>query len=260
MKTFFVAMVALSLTAGCAVVRPGQVGLKQRLGALQPKLHEPGPVLVNPFVARVVRVPINTRNLEVDLSLPSKEGLNVQAQVSILYRLRADHAHEVLQTIGPDYEPQMVLTTFRSAAADVSARFLAKDMHTAQRGTIEEAIRERMMETIGPRGFEVEAVLLKSIRLPEGLYRAVEAKLEAEQQAQRMQFVLDQESLEADRKRIEAEGIRDAQRILTEGLTPELLQYNRIEAIRALVTSSNAKVIITDTEAPFQLQVEEDAD
>ncbi|MBX2802370.1 MAG: prohibitin family protein [Myxococcales bacterium] len=242
------------LGVGCAVVQPGEVGIKRRLGALSEKVHGPGPVVINPLVSRVVRVPVRTTNLEVALSLPSKEGLNISSEVSILYRVESDRARDVLMQIGEDYERTVVLSTFRSAAADVAARFLAKDMHTAERATIEEAVRERMMEVIGTRGFHVEAVLLKSIRLPDGLARAVEGKLEAEQQAERMRFVLERERLEAERKLIEAQGVRDAQMVVAESISEEMLQWNSIQAFEALAASTNAKVVVTDGSTPFLIE------
>ena len=249
-------LVATLFSTACAIVQPGEVGIKRRLGALADRVHEPGPVVVNPFIARVVKVPVRTVNLEVALSLPSKEGLNVGSEVSILYRVLPDRARDVLLELGEDYEQTLVLSTFRSAAADVSARFLAKDMHTAQRSTIEAEIGARMMEIVGPRGFEIESVLLKSIQLPQGLARAVEDKLEAEQEAQRMQFVLERERLEAERKRIEAEGLRDAQLVVAESLDDRLLRWNQIQALQALSISDNAKVVVTEGPSSVLLEVD----
>lgn len=251
-------MIVLLLASGCAKVHPGEVGIKRRLGALSEKVHTPGAVVFNPLVARVIKVPVRTVNLEINLSLPSREGLNIASEVSILYRVRADAARDVLLQLGEDYEQTLVLSTFRSAAADVSARFLAKDMHTAQRSTIEAQIQSRMMEIVGPRGFEIEAVLLKSIQLPVGLARAVEQKLEAEQEVQRMAFVLEREQLEAQRKRIEAEGVRDAQQVVAEALDERILRWNQIQAFQALSTSANAKVIVTEGTSPVLLTVGEE--
>ena len=124
-------------------------------------------------------------------------------------------------------------------------------MHTGQRAAIENAIREQMMTQLKDRGFIVESVLLKSIVLPAGLTKAIEDKLEAEQDAQRMQFVLDKERQEAQRRIIEAQGIRDAQKIINEGLTPMLIQFKSIEAFNKLSTSANSKVIITSGNAPM---------
>lgn len=119
-------------------------------------------------------------------------------------------------------------------------------MHTSERAIIEKAIKDQMMSLLDGRGLEIEAILLKSIQLPPSLARAIEAKLEAEQQAQRMQFVLEEEKREAERKRIEAVGIRDAQAIISEGLNTNILQFKSIEAFMELAKSPNTKIIITD--------------
>jgi regulator of protease activity HflC (stomatin/prohibitin superfamily) len=156
--------------------------------------------------------------------------------------------------IGANYEEDLIVSVFRSAAADVSARFLAKDMYSAERASIEREIAAAMTRLIDQRGFIVEAVLMKSIQLPAGLARSIEQKLESEQQAQRMQFVLEQEKAEADRKRVEANGIRDAQKIIADGLSPMVIQWRTIEAFRHLATSPNSKVIVTDGRAPLMLQ------
>ena len=247
-----VAVLALLVgtSAGCAMVLPGEVGVKQTLGRLDGEVHAPGPVLYTPGVTRVVRIPTRTTSLEVSLELPSKEGLNVNSAISVLYRVRPSKAPEVISDVGLDYENILVLTTFRSAAADVTARFLASDMYTSSRAEIERQVADRMSEILAPRGFEIEAVLLKSIQLPSRLASSVEAKLSAEQDAARMAFVLDAERQEAERKRIEAAGVRDSQRIIADALSDELLEWNAVEAFRALATSDNAKVIVTNGGAP----------
>lgn len=190
-------------------------------------------------------------NIEVRSPLPSKEGLTVQSDVSILYRVVGTQAPQIVEKLGQSYDQVVILPVFRSAVADVSSRFFAKDMHTGQRAAIENAIREQMMSQLKDRGFVVESVLLKSIVLPAGLTKAIEDKLEAEQDAQRMQFVLDKERQEAQRRIIEAQGIRDAQKIINEGLTPMLIQFKSIEAFNKLSTSANSKVIITSGNAPM---------
>ena len=240
----------LFILSSCAVIRPGEVGVKSTLGSLSEKVHEPGIVGLNPFVSRIIRVPTRTVNLEVRLNLPSKEGLNVNSEISILYHIDSKEAPSLIATVGENYEDVMILSVFRSAAADVCSRFLAKDMHSGERSVIEEAIRAHMDSVLTGRGFVIESVLLKSIALPPGLYDAIESKLEAEQIAQRMEFELQRERLEAQRKKIEAEGVRDAQRVLAEGLTPEIIKWRSLEVLEKLSSSPNAKLIITDGKAP----------
>tara|TARA_B110000238_G_C15940633_1_gene358798 strand:- start:302 stop:694 length:393 start_codon:yes stop_codon:yes gene_type:complete len=123
-------------------------------------------------------------------------------------------------------------------------------MHSGKRSFIEKEIKEQMGELLENRGFVIEAVLLKSITLPTGLYAAIESKLRAEQEAQQMVFVLQREEKEADRKRIEAKGIRDAQKIIKEGITDDNIEWRSLEVLKELASSPNAKLIITDGKTP----------
>jgi regulator of protease activity HflC (stomatin/prohibitin superfamily) len=159
----------------------------------------------------------------------------------------------VLQTIGPEYRA-IIASVFRSASADVCSQFFAKDMHSGKRADIEEAIRQKMDGNLKEKGIIIEAVLMKSIQLPNRLSTSIEQKLQAEQDAMRMVFVLEQSRLEAERKIIEATGERDAQLILAEGLTPEIIKIRSIEAFEKFSTSINSKLIITDGKAPFLIQ------
>jgi len=241
----------LLLFTSCAVVREGEVGVKRTLGKYADRPYTEGLRVFNPLTTRIIKVSTQTENLEVELSIPSKEGLNIRSEVSILYSVTPKEAPDILREIGTDFERNIILPVFRSAVADVSARFFAKDMHTGERATIENAIRDQMMSLLEGRGVVIEAVLLKSIQMPPSLARAIEAKLEAEQQAQRMQFVLQEERQEAERKRIHAEGVRDAQNIIAQGLDPMLLQFKSIEAFLELAKSPNTKIIISDGDLPL---------
>lgn len=234
------------LASSCTIVREGEVGVKRTFGKYKDTPISSGLRIVNPFTTSIVKISTQTENLEVGLTIPSREGLNIQSEVSILYNVLSKDAPMILRTIGQNYERDVILPVFRSAVADVSSRFYAKDMHTGERAQIEVAIRDQMTKLLEGRGIEIEAVLLKSILMPPSLARAIEEKLSAEQNAQRMEFVLDQERQEAERKRIQAEGIRDAQNIISQGLDPMLLQFKAIEAFLELAKSPNAKVIVTD--------------
>lgn len=242
--------ICLALSS-CTVIRQGEVGVKRKLGKIKSQPLMEGVQVFNPLLTRIIKVPARTINIEVRSPLPSKEGLTVQSDVSILYRVDGSLAPRIVEQIGPNYEEVMILPVFRSAVADIAARYYAKDMHTGQRAEIEKSIRELMTSQLKDRGFTVESVLLKSISLPAGLTRAIEQKLEAEQDAQRMQFVLDKERQEAQRRIIEAEGVRDAQKLINEGLTPLLIKFKAIEAFNKLSTSPNSKVIITNGDSPL---------
>jgi regulator of protease activity HflC (stomatin/prohibitin superfamily) len=251
MKTKIFLILCLSaLITSCAVIRPGDVGIKRTLGKLKGKTKTQGVIFFNPFISTIVRIPIRTVNKEIRLNLPSKEGLNVQAEISILYHIEEEKVSEIITTVGRKYEQTLILSTFRSASADVCARFFAKDMHSGQRGIIEKEIKTQMSKLLDGRGFVIEAVLLKSITLPQGLYAAIEAKLRAEQEAQQMTFILQREEKEADRKRIEAQGVRDAQLIIKEGITDENIKWKSLEVLKEISMSPNAKLILTDGKTP----------
>ena len=190
MKKIIILSCLTAILCSCAVIRPGEVGIKQKFGKLKGKTKTQGLLFYNPFTSSVVRVPIRTINREIKLNLPSKEGLNVQAEISILYHIEQEKVSEIISSVGKGYERTLILSTFRSASADVCAQFFAKDMHSGKRSIIEKQIKEKMTKLLENRGFVIEAVLLKSITLPSGLYAAIESKLRAEQQAQQMEFVL----------------------------------------------------------------------
>lgn len=262
----------LSLTS-CVVVRPGEVGVRQKLGKIENRPLTEGPRSFNPLTSTIITLPTRTVNMEIRSNLPSKEGLTISTEISILYRLQASQAPDILREIGRNYENEVILPVFRSAAADVTARFLAKDLHSGERGIIETAIAERMAELLADRGIMIEDVLMKNIQLPQGLSRSIEQKLQAEQDAQRLEFVKQQEQREAERIIIKAEGEKrrieieaegdanaalmaaraeaEANRLLTESLTPEVLRFRAIEAFFQMSKSDNAKVIITNNETPF---------
>lgn len=260
MKTINISvlLIVCFLFVDCSVIRQGEVGVKRKLGKLNPTIIQPGAVVFNPFVTTIIKMPIRTMNMEITANLPSKEGLNVSAAISILYRIKPDKAPAIIETIGIGNDVNVISSVFRSTAADVCSRFFAKDMHSAQRANIEKDIATQMSAILLPRGFEIEAVLLKNIQLPAGLARAVEEKLEAEQDAQRMEFLLDREKREALRKVIEAEGIRDSQKIISEGLSKNIINWQSIEAFRELAKSPNTKIIITDGTAPMLLNISKD--
>jgi regulator of protease activity HflC (stomatin/prohibitin superfamily) len=272
-------LLLLVLTSGCAVINPGQVGVKRTLGKLSSKVSQPGPVLFNPFISKVVRLNVGTMNLSIKENLPSKEGLTILSESSILYHIKAADAPKIIQETGLTFEENLILPVFRSAASDVCSRYYAKDMHSAKRHEIEKEIQIRLAEVCDAKGFVIEEVLLKSITLPAGLTESIETKLQAEQEALRMEFVLDRQKKEVERQIIEAEGAKktnviqaearaESMRIEAEGsaksieikakankaandmlnssITPNILKLNEIEAFTKLATSPNAKTVITD--------------
>lgn len=244
------ALASTALLTSCAVIYPGEVGVKQKLGRLSDEYKTQGTIWYNPLVTQVIVTNVQIKDIELSLSLPSKEGLSVQSQISILYRIQEKSVPSVIKNIGLGFE-NIISNVFRSAAADVCAQYFAKDMHSGMRAEIEQSILEKMSATLNDQGIEIQAVLMKSIKLPDGLATSIESKLQAEQNAMRMEFILKQEKLEAERKIIEATGAKDAQKILSEGLTDQIIKIRSIEAFLELAKSPNAKVIVTDGKVPY---------
>ncbi len=258
---FVIAFLALLMTS-CATVMPDQVGVRRTFGRIGDSVKQPGVVGFNPFTTRVIRVPVRTMNLAIIENLPSKEGLTIRSESSILYRIKSNAVPQILKETGMGFEDMLILPVFRSAASDVCSKYFAKDMHSAKRAEIEEEIKKRLIEVCESKGFVIEAVLLKSITLPGGLSKSIESKLEAEQDALRMQFVLDRQKQEAQRQiidaearargnEIEAEGIKKANELISLSLTPNVLKYKQIEAFQMLSASPNTKTIITDGKSPM---------
>jgi regulator of protease activity HflC (stomatin/prohibitin superfamily) len=252
MKITFLVLASLLMTS-CVVVRQDEVAVKRRIGKLVGDPVGEGSRLYNPIFSRYIKIPIRNINKKINLDIPSKEGLTIGSEMSILYRVDPRQVKTLLREVGEYYEEDLIAPVFRSALADVSAKFMAKDMHTGERAQIEQAVQKLMMETLDDKGIIVERVLMKRIMLPATLTAAIESKLAAEQDAQRMEFVLQRERQEAERKKIEAQGTADAQRILSGGLTEQVLRFRMIEAFEKLSNSPNSKVIVTDGKSPLMI-------
>jgi regulator of protease activity HflC (stomatin/prohibitin superfamily) len=250
MKKYLLILITSYTLTSCVTVKPGEVGLRQKLGRLSEEAYSQGPVFFNPFTSKIVRTSIQTRNLELSLNLPSKEGLSITSQISILYRLEKSEVVKIVNNLGLNYEG-IIANVFRSASADICSQYFAKDMHSGKRSEIEADILKKMTENLFNKGIVIESVLMKSIQLPIGLSQSIESKLKAEQDAMRLEFVLQQEKFEAERKIIEAKGTRDAQKILSEGLTNEIIKLRSIDAFNELSKSQNTKIIVTDGKTPF---------
>ena len=247
------------LCTGCAVIKPGQAGVKQTLGKFSDEVSTQGTVFYNPLISKLVKESTQTQNIKLVLTLPSKEGLSVNSEISILYRLEKNKIPSVLENLGREYE-SIITSVFRSASSDICAQFFAKDMHSGMRAKIEEEIKKKMEVNLKKQaeGIQLIAVLMKRIQLPKGLANSIERKLQAEQDAMRMEFVIQQAKLEAERKVINAKGERDAQKILSEGLTEEIIKIRSIEAFNKLSESPNSKVIITDGKTPLLINNSDD--
>jgi len=246
---FFIAV--LFLFASCAVIQPGEIGFRIKLGRIKGPVVPSGTIGYNIFVTRVHKMPIRTVEVINTLDLPTSEGLSVKGEVMLLYHIKPDMAQQVFTNYGSNYQEVMVLSNFRSIARNVCARYTAKEIYAIDRHKAEIAIFEQLTKDIGEKGFVIDAVLLKSIVLPEQLFQAIEDRLKAEQQALQMDFVIQKQRKESERMKIEAEGLRDYQKIVGEGVSEIMLRWNSLQIMRELVKSNNAKIIITDGKTPM---------
>ncbi len=235
---------ALAALSNCFTVIPaGSVGVVDFFGTVSENTLKSGINFVNPL-ARIVKMSIKTQEIKEVMDVPSKEGLTVQLEVSLLYHLNPEKAADVYKTVGEEYESVIIEPQFRSVTRGVTASFEAKALYTSEREHLSSLLLSEIVKATSERGITVEAAPLRRVTLPAGLSSSIEQKLQSEQESQRMQFVLTKEKQEADRKRIEAQGISDFQKIVNQGLNSQLLQWKGIEATEKLANSSNTKVII----------------
>lgn len=225
------------------VIPAGYVGLRDLFGNVSNKTLPAGLHLINPL-ARVHKMSVRTQEIKESSQVPSKEGLVLQLEASLLYSLKPEKAAEVYKTVGPIYEEVVVVPQLRSTIRGVTSTYEAKALYTSERELISNEIRKTLAPLLEARGITMENVLLRNIALPPVLGAAIEKKLEAEQQSEQMKFVLEKERREADRKRIEAQGIADFQAIVTRGLNDAFLRWKGIEATKELAASQNAKVVV----------------
>ena len=246
--TFALLGVVVGVVFGSVRVVPaGSVGVIDLFGQVQPTALKSGLNFINPF-ARVVPMSIRTLEDKEVMSVPSKEGLTVDLEISALFHLNPEKAVEVYRTVGPQYDEVLFIPQFRAASRGVTAGSEAKALYTSEREALGKAILEHLQALVQDRGILVENILLRKVSLPRTLSDAIEQKLKAEQEFERMKFVNQREEMEAERKRIEAKGVRDSQAIVSETLTPEYLNYLWIKNLE-----NNQNVIYVATEANMPL-------
>jgi regulator of protease activity HflC (stomatin/prohibitin superfamily) len=238
-------VVVLGILAASATscVRTGHVGVVTLFGRVTGRTMPEGIHLVNP-IARVTELDIKTLEVKERASVPTKEGLIMGIEASVLYHLQPDRAAEVFQKIGTDYANVLLIPNFRSAIRAVTAANSASSLYSDARESIARQIMADLQVQVQPRGIVIENVLLRDLQLPETLKQAIEAKQQAQQEAQRMEYVLLREKQESERKRVEAQGIKDFQNIVSEGISEKLLDWKGIEATIELARSNNAKVVV----------------
>jgi prohibitin 1 len=225
-------------------VDSGAVGVVTLFGKVDTGevLHE-GIHLISPLKA-THELSIRTQELKETASVPSSEGLVINLDTSLIYRLDPDKAALVYQQIGPRYVEVLIEPNLRSAIREATASHTANALYSGEREMVAKQIIEHLTAQLGPRGVIVENILLRDIQLPNTLRASIELKQQAEQEALAMTFRLQKEKQEAERKRIEAQGISDFQRIVAQGISAQLLEWKGIEATENLAKSPNAKIVV----------------
>jgi len=245
-----VALVTFVLALGLAIFRcftivpAGHVGVIDLFGVVSQRTLSAGINFINPL-ANVIKFSIQTKEHKETMQVLSREGLTIGLEISALYRLNPDSAARVYQTVSNgDFETIVLIPQFRSISRAVTASFQASALYSTERERLGIGIQEELARTIAPRGVIVESTPLRNVALPVQLTEAIEQKQRADQESQRMEFILTKERQEADRKRIEARGIADFQTIVAAGISQQLLRWKGIEATEKLANSPNTKVII----------------
>lgn len=231
------AVVVLVVFNMVAIVPAGQTGVLHLFGKVNDTELSSGIHLINPF-ASVSEISVRTEQYTMSIASTegqhsgddsiealTKEGLKVALDMTVLYHLVEDKASDVYRTIGLNYDEKIIRPEVRSAIREVIALYEAKDIYSEKREEAVGKIEQILKDSLSPRGIELESVLLRNVQLPQMLAQGIEEKLTAEQEAQKYDFILQTETKEAERKRIEASGQRDAQQIINESLTDRYVQY-----------------------------------
>jgi prohibitin 1 len=226
-----------------ARVESGNVGVLTLFGRVTGEVLPEGIHLVSPFKTNN-EMSIRTQEIKESASVPSSEGLVMNLDTSLIFHVDPAKASDVYQKIGPNYQAVLIEPNLRAAIREATASHSANALYTGEREMVAKQIFDQLASLLGQRGFIVESILLRDIQLPATLKSSIEAKQQAEQEALAMSFRLQKETQEAQRKRIEAQGIRDFQQIVAQGISPQLLEWKGIEATESLAKSSNSKVVV----------------
>lgn len=238
------------------IIDPGKVGVQTLFGKVQDKVLESGLHVINPLV-EITTFDIQTQTYTMSavsnegqkegddaIRVLSSDGLEVTIDLSVLYKVNPDKAPYIMQNIGETYIDKIVRPVSRTAIRDNAVNYTAVDLYSSKRQEFQDKINRTITASFSKRGLEMQQILVRNITLPASVRASIESKINAEQDAQKMQFVLQKERQEAERKRVEAQGIADYQKILSTGLSDKQLQYESIKAQKEIALSTNAKVII----------------
>jgi regulator of protease activity HflC (stomatin/prohibitin superfamily) len=236
----------------------GNLGVKKLFGKIDPDVLESGLHIVNPM-NEVIEINAKTQNYTMSgvhdegdkegddaIRVLSADGLEVVIDVTVLYKVKLDGVSKLMREVGTDYKDIIVRPIVRTRLRDNAVYYEAVSLYSTKREEFQQRIFSTIKKDFDARGLDLESVLIRNIVLPSSVKTTIESKINAEQEAQKMQFVLQKEKQEAERKRVEAQGIADYQKIISSTLNERQLQYEMIKANLELAKSSNAKVILTN--------------
>jgi regulator of protease activity HflC (stomatin/prohibitin superfamily) len=250
-------LVVVGILTSCVIqVDAGTIGVKSLFGKIQNDVLYSGLHFINPMV-NVKEIDVRTQNYTMSgvhdegaqsgddaIRVLTSDGLEVVIDLTVLYRVQANQAPKLVRETGLDYKDKIVRPITRTKIRDNSVYYTAIDLYSIKRDEFQARIYKTIEGNFRLRGLELEQLLIRNITLPNRVKAAIEEKINAEQEAQKMFFVLQKEKQEAERKRVEAQGIADYQRIINTGLTSNQLQYEQIKAMKEIAISQNAKVIV----------------
>ncbi len=249
--------IALGVITACFVqINAGNIGVKSLFGNIQNEILGSGLHFVNPLY-NIEELDVKTQNYTMSgvndegakqgddaIKVLTSDGLEVTIDLTVLYRIVSADAPKLLRETGNDYRDKIVRPITRTKIRDNAVYYQAVDLFGTKRDEFQQRIYKTIEEDFKKRGLMLEQLLVRNITLPNSVKASIESKINAEQDAKKMEFVLLKEKQEAERKRVEAQGIADYQRIINTGLTDQQLQYEQIKAMKELALSANAKVIV----------------
>jgi regulator of protease activity HflC (stomatin/prohibitin superfamily) len=250
-------IILLGISTACIKqIDAGEVGVKKLFGSIQPDVLSSGLHFVNPLL-EIDKIDIKTQNYTMSgvndegnkegddaIRVLTSDGLEVTIDLTVLYRVVGVDAPKLLRETGDDYRDKIVRPITRTKIRDNAVYYQAVDLFGNKRDEFQQRIYKSIENDFKLRGLMLEQLLVRNITLPNSVKASIESKINAEQDAKKMEFVLQKEKQEAERKRVEAQGIADYQRIINTGLTDQQLQYEQIKAMKELALSQNAKVIV----------------
>lgn len=249
-------MVIGVLISSFVQVEAGQVGVKKLFGKVQNDVLNSGLHIINPLID-VISLDVKTQNYTMSgvqderlsssddaIHVLTSDGLEVVIDLTVLYRLVPAEAPKLIREIGADYKDKIVRPISRTKIRDNAVYYQAIELYSTKRDEFQNRIFKTIETDFKARGLLLEQLLVRNITLPASVRSTIEQKINAEQEAQKMQFILQKEKQEAERKRVEAQGIADYQRIINQGLTDQQLQYEQIKALKEIATSQNAKIVV----------------